>query len=505
VPEAPHPRPVREKCWPGNMSAQPPDTPRMPPGGVPGSAEVGGRPPEGTTAARPGAVPGGCGAEARTPGRQPSRRLLPLLAGAGILLLAIGVWWWRVNAGWVKTDNAQTAGDLYQISAQVSGIVASVPVHQDQYVKARTVLVTLDPTPFRVALAQARMQLAQAQAQAEAARAALAAQEQTTATNISAAQAALAATTPTVTQAEATLKQQAATNTQNIVTSQQQVALARAKLRSVEAQLAVARQTVARDKTLVREGAIAAQQLDLDTSAEQAAEAQVQDARSALASAEAALTANVAGTQGVIAARQQVIVNRQQVAHAAAMVGQAEAGEAVVQQDAKQLAAAKAQAGATAQAVRNARLNLGYTVIRAPADGWVVSWVTGPTVTVGQVVAPNLPLMWVTGRHVWVMANIKETQLGGVRVGDPVRITVDVLRGRVFQGHVASLGSASGSTTALLPPDNATGNFVKVVQLVPVRIEFDHDPPFRDGVQVPQIPVGVSAEVAIDTRRPPAR
>jgi membrane fusion protein (multidrug efflux system) len=437
------------------------------------------------------------------PKRARRRFILPVIAGAVVFVVAAGVAWWLLNAGWVKTDNAQTAGDLFPISARVSGTVLTVPVHQDQFVKAGTVLLTLDPAPYRVALDQAQMQLAQARAQVEAARAALAAQQQTTATNISAAQAALAAAQPTVTQAQATLKQQAETNAKDIATGQAQVDLARAKLRSVQAQLVVAQRTVGRDRELLRQGAIARQQLDLDTSAEQAVEAQVEDARSALAQAEAQLAAYIAASQGVVVAQQQVVVNREQVTRAVALVQQARAGEAVVEQLARQLAAAEAQAGATAQAVRNAELNLAYTVVRAPADGWVVNWTTGPTVEVGQVVQPNQPLLYITGTRVWVMANVKETELGRIRVGDPVRITVDALRGRTLHGHVASIGSTTGSTTALLPPDNATGNFVKVVQLVPVRIEFDHDPTFYDGDPDSQIPVGVSAEVAIDARHHP--
>jgi len=107
--------------------------------------------------------------------------------------------------------------------------------------------------------------------------------------------------------------------------------------------------------------------------------------------------------------------------------------------------------------------------------------------------------MWLTGQHVWIMTNVKETELGGIRIGDPVRITIDALRGRVFHGTVASIGSASGSATALLPADNATGNFVKVVQLVPVRIEFTDAPATSNGAADVRIPVGVSAEVAIQT------
>jgi membrane fusion protein (multidrug efflux system) len=435
--------------------------------------------------------------------RPRGRRLAWAGVGAAVLLIAGGLAWWWLNVGWVKTDNAQTAGDLVPVSSQVTGVVTAVPVHQDEYVRKGTVLVQVDPAPYRAALDRAKMQLAQAQAQVQADRAAYAAQQQITATSISAAQAQLAAARPTVSQAQANLTQQRETVAKEITTAEARIRLAAATLHAEEAQLAVAQRSLDRDRTLLVQGAVAPQQVDTETSAEQAAIAQVQDARAALAQAQAQLVSYEAQTQQVVVARQQVVVNREQVARAEAVVKQAQAGEATVEQLGEQLAAAEAQAGASAQAVRTAALNLGYTTIRAPADGWVVSWVTSPTVTVGQVVQPNQPLMWVTGRDVWIMANVKETQLGGVRVGDPVRITVDARRGRVFHGYVAGIGSASGSATALLPPDNATGNFVKVVQLVPVRIEFDHNPPFVGGARDARIPVGVSAEVAIQTTKHP--
>jgi membrane fusion protein, multidrug efflux system len=469
------------------MSDRPPQQEDGPAAGPPGDRP---RPSE-PAAARPDAGP-----DAPRHGRP---AILLIAAGVAVLMLVAGFVWWRLNAGWVKTDNAQTAGDLMPISSQVSGIVTSIAVHQDEYVKQGAVLVQLDPTPYVVALAQAQAQYQQAEAQVAAAQAALTAQEQLTSTNISAAQAQLAATRPTVPQAQATLSQQQDTVSKDILAAETQVQTAAAALRSQEAQLTVAQRTLARDRELLAQGAVAQQQVDLDTAAEQAAVAQVQNARSALAQTQAQLSTYLAQRQQVVVARQQVVVNQQQVAHAVAMVQQAQAGEATVQQLSKQLEAAEAQAGAAAEAVRTARLNLDDTTIRAPADGWVVSWVTSPTVTLGQVVSPNQPLLWITGQHVWIMTNIKETQLGGIRIGDPVRITIDALRGRVFHGVVASIGSASGSATALLPADNATGNFVKVVQLVPVRIEFTGAAAAGNDGPDPRIPVGVSAEVAIWT------
>jgi membrane fusion protein (multidrug efflux system) len=176
-----------------------------------------------------------------------------------------------------------------------------------------------------------------------------------------------------------------------------------------------------------------------------------------------------------------------------AQVQQAATGAALVRQRAQELAVAEAQVASAADAVESARVNLDRTLIRAPADGWV----TNRTVQIGQVVQPNQPLLSIAlAQRVWVVANIKETQVGAIRAGDPVRISIDAFPGRAFRGHVESIGAVTGSTTALLPPDNATGNFVKVVQLVPVRIAIDS----AQSREV-RIPLGLSAEVAIDTRR----
>src|SRR5438309_727804 len=302
-----------------------------------------------------------------------------VLASVVLLLIGAGMAYWRLNAGLVKTDNAQTGGDLAPVSAQISGTVIKIDVADNQYVKSGTVLVEIDPTDYRLALDQAKANLAAAEAQVRVAQATLADQENQYRTGVNAARGALAATTPRLPQAQA--------------------------------------------------------------------QAQFQ---------------------------------------------QAQAGDTLVRERAQQLAAAEAQAAATAQAVKTAQVNLDRTLIRAPADGWV----TNRTAQIGQTVQPNQPLLSVAiAEHRWIVANIKETQLANVQVGDPARITVDVFRGRVFHGHVLSITAASGSATALLPPDNATGNFVKVVQLVAVRISLD-----PDADPDVHVPVGVSAEVTIDTR-----
>lgn len=421
------------------------------------------------------------------------RRLALPLAGAVVLVLLIaGVAYWRANAGLVKTDNAQTAGDLAPISARISGTVVKVDITDNQYVTAGTVLVELDSADYQLALGHAKMQLAAASAQVKAAEAALAAQEQQFSANVSAARAALQAARPRLPQAEAQVAMDEQTTAAQIAQARAKVTTARADMQAAQTALETAQRTLDRDRQLFSQGAIAAQQIDSDTSAYESASAQAQAARDALTQADAMVAAALAGRQQVTISRNAVEVNKGEISQAEAQLNQAQAGATLVRQRAQELAAARALEGDAAGAVKTAQLNLSRTIIAAPADGWV----TNRTVAIGQVVQPNQPLLSLRlARRVWVVANIKETLVGRIRVGDPVRITVDEFRGRVFRGHVESIGAATGSTTALLPPDNATGNFVKVVQLVPVYIALDEasDPG-------PQLQVGLSAEVAIDTR-----
>ena len=423
-----------------------------------------------------------------------TRRIFLIVASAvAAVLIGIVVWYWRMNTGLVKTDNAQTAGDLSPISAQISGTVVRVDVVENTSVKTGAVLVALDPTDYELTLARAKSTLAAARAQVEAARAALSAQTAQFHASMNTAQSALQAAQPLLPQAQAQLRMSQQTSPAQIAQAREQVTTAQANVEAAKADLDTATKTMDRDRTLLTQGAIAAQQVDTDTAAFEAARARYQSAQDALRQASNALVAAEASQEQVAMARQNVEVQRGQISQARAQLQQAAAGETLVEQRARELAAAAAQAANAAAAVQAAQVNLDRTLVRAPADGRV----TNTTVEVGQVVQPNQPFMSLTLSHrPWVVANIKETQLGAVRVGNPVRIRIDVLRGRVLRGHVESIGSATGSTVALLPPDNATGNFIKVVQLVPVRILLD-----PESAPDPQLQVGLSCEVVIDTRQ----
>ncbi|HYM70871.1 MAG TPA: HlyD family secretion protein [bacterium] len=431
---------------------------------------------------------------AADPGPSRARALaLPVAAGVVLLLLVAAVVYWRTNIGLVKTDNAQTSGDVAPVSSQITGTVVKIDVSDNQYVKTGTVLVELDPMDYRLALNQARANRAADEAQVNAAQAALAAQEQQFTTGVSAARGALAATVPSLPQSMAQLQMVDQTTAAQIEQAQAGVTTAQANVQSSKANYDTANKTLNRDRQLLTQGAIAQQQVDSDTAAYETALAQMRAAEDSLRQARASLASAHANRQQVTVTQNTIAINRGQITQAQANVQQAQAGDALVRQRAEQLAVARAQAAQASEQVRTAQVNLDRTLIRAPVDGWV----TNRTVQIGSVVQTNQPLMAVAvDHHLWVIANVKETQLGNVRPGNPVRVTVDTYRGKVFHGHVISINAATGSTTALLPPDNATGNFVKVVQLVPVWIALDPGE-FPAGRQ---LPIGLSAEVTIDTR-----
>jgi membrane fusion protein (multidrug efflux system) len=338
----------------------------------------------------------------------------------------------------------------------------------------------------------ARAQLAAAHAQVQAARAALTAQQQEFTTGLSVARAAVQVSQPRLSQAETQVLMDEVSTTAKIDQARARVATSEAAARAAKANLELVGRTLARNRDLLAQGAVAAQVIDSDTALFEDARARVQTAHEALNLAQAELVAAESARQQVAIQRQTVAVNKAEIRRAEALLQQAAGREALVRQRIQELAVAEARAADAASTVRIAEVNLDRTVIRAPSDGWV----TNLTAQVGQVLQPNQPVMAVALAHqVWVVANVKETLIGTVRIGAPVRIAVDAYPGRTFRGRVQSIGAVTGASTALLPPDNATGNFVKIVQLVPVRIEIDPD------TDAPPLRFGLSAVVTIDTRQ----
>lgn len=365
-----------------------------------------------------------------------------------------------------STDDAQIDGHVIAISPRISGRIVSVLVDDNQPVKAGESLVQLDPADYQVAVEQAQAQLVTAQATA------LESQTNLPLTNINTRSSVSVGTTQ-VNQAKAAVE-----------SAQQAVNGAQAKVNAAKAQLAQsqansvrAQKDLARYKDLVNKDEISRQDYDSALAAADANAAEVESAKAQVVAAQHALDQAVA----------QVNQAKAQLAMANVQYRQSR------QLEPKQIAVSEArykQAQAQAQqaqaALDQAKLNLSYTVIKAPADG-IVSRKTaepGMQVAAGQQLMSLIPL-----DNVWVTANFKETQLRHMRVGQKVDIEVDTFgSSRVYHGHIDSIAGASGAKFSLLPPENATGNFVKVVQRIPVKIVLDpgenRDHQLRPGMSV---------------------
>ena len=371
------------------------------------------------------------------------------LGVAIVILLVAGFFVYRYTTSYESTDDAQVDGHVNSISARISGHVVKLNVDDNQYVQAGTVLLEIDPADYQVAYDRAKADFDDAQA------AAVAAGVNVPITSVS--------TTSQVSATHADVN----SATAGIQVAKQQFEAAKAQQAQAEANNVKAQNDLGRYKQLVDKQEISQQQYDQAVASAKASQATVEAAR---ASADAA---------------------QQAVTQAQGKLVQAQANFANANTAPKQMQAMRAKAAsALAQAQRKkadldqAQLNLQYTKIVAPVNGIV----SNRTVEVGQNVAPGQELMKVINLDdVWITANYKETQLRDMKVGQAVSIDVDA-NGRTYHGKVDSIAGASGARFSLLPPENATGNYVKVVQRIPVKIVLDsgsnNDHQLRPGMSV---------------------
>jgi len=382
------------------------------------------------------------GATGVGPGRHPSRRRKVLrrifrgLAGLAILGAA-GFLLYRHFATYESTDDAQIDGYIYPVSSRVAGYVNRVLVDDNQYVAAGTVLVQLDPTDYRVAVANAEAALANDQASA----ASVATNVPITSVN----------TSSQVSTAEAGVRDAAAA----LVGAQRQYEAARATLRQAEANDRKAQDDVDRYRPLAEQDEIPQQQYIQALDSQRATAAAVESARSAAAAVEQSITQSQARLTQAQAQLRAAETRPQQIS---------------VQQS--KARAAREETERAAAVLRQARLNLTYTTIVAPVSGLVGQRSAQP----GQTVAPGQQMMTIVpldSQNIWVTANFKETQLKHMHPGQSAEISVDTY-GRTYRGHVLNVGGATGARYSLLPPENATGNYVKVVQRIPVKIVFEN-------------------------------
>jgi membrane fusion protein (multidrug efflux system) len=343
-----------------------------------------------------------------------------LLVGAAAAVAAALLAWWHFS-GIEETDDAQIEAHVSPVAPRVGGTVAEVLVKDNQRVAKGDLLVRIDPRDYEVALARAEADLAETEASARAARV-------------------------TVPLTSTTASAQVTGAGSDVAGAEARLLAARAMLREAEAR---ERQTAAdleRLRPLLAKDEIPRQQFDAAQTAADAAHATREAAAAAVASAEKA------------------------VAAAGARLAQARTGREQVGVVEARAASAEAKVRMSRAAVEQAKLNLSYTEVRAPVGGVV----SRRTAEVGQIVQAGQPLLAVVDLDdVWVVANFKENQLRRIRPGQPVDVAVDAYGGRRYRGRVDSIAAATGARFSLLPPENATGNYVKVVQRVPVKIVLE--------------------------------
>ncbi len=388
--------------------------------------------------------------------------LVILFLAGGVFFLVYGNWnRWESNRPEQRTDDAYVRADVTALSTKATGLLARMDVSDYQHVDAGQEIAALRDDDYKAAvdsaeaalnatlaeLPELRRQGEIADSKTLQARAAVAAAED----QIAAAQAGVAAAASAIRSAEAALK-------------------------GVRAQFDDATQESERQEGLLSEKAATLQKVELQRAQTASARAQFesrqQDVKAAQAQADARAADLKRAQSGLESAR--------------ADVSAATGSRQLV--DAKEVEL-RAEIEARRAALESARIALGYTVVKAPTAGYIVS----RNVLPGQMVTPGTTVVSMVENTPWIQANFKETQLTRMRPGDEAEVRVDTFPGRVWKGHVLLIAPVTGAQTALLPPDNATGNFTKIVQRIPVKITLD---PGRD---LESLRPGMSATVAVKT------
>ena len=433
----------------------------------------------------------------------PNRRLL-VLAAAGLVVvgLIVGIYYYLYAISHESTDDAFIDGHIIAISPRVSGHVAKVYVTDNQRVAAGDLLVELDPRDFKARLDAAQAALNAAEAARRSRDIDVRLTTITSTAGLDEAEQAVAAAKAMVQNARALAA--AAKGQQG--EAQAQVAFAKAALDqaqaetlAVEAKYKQAALDLKRYQEMARTNTISPQQLDHAVTDERMAAADLNAAKSKVATqqsllkrAEAALKA---AEDNVHQAQAQVSARQAQLEQANARLTSAQSAPVQVAQSSSRAEGSKADAEKARAEVEQAALNLSYTRIYAPAAGHV----TKKNVEPGVFVQVGQSLMAIVPPKVWVTANFKETQLTHMRPGQPAQISVDTYPNQTFHGRVESIQRGTGARFSLLPPENATGNFVKVVQRIPVKIVFDRPEELAKYLLVPGMSVvpevNVKAEV----------
>jgi len=394
-----------------------------------------------------------------------------VIFGALAVLAAVGIYLWVSSMNRVSTDDAQVDGHIIPVSSKIYGKISEVLVNDNQQVKKGDVLARIDPSDYQVKVDQAQAAIAVASSQAQGADVGVPLVRETTSSDTSIAEAQQASAQADYEKSKTEYDRAAGAD----------ISWARANVEAAKATAERAQEDLKRMKALVDKEEISRLEYDGYAAQARVADSQLMAAQERLAGA----------NQDAATKKAAMLAAEARVTQARAAIAQARANEKQVNvrvADAASAAANVQQAKANLEA---AQLNVSYTTIVAPMDGVV----TKKSVEVGQIVQQGQGLlMLVPLNDVWVTANFKETQLAEVRPGQKAEVKAD-LSGKTYSGHVDSIAAATGTRMSLLPPENATGNYVKVVQRIPVKIVID---PIAGGNQL--LRPGMNVEATVFTK-----
>jgi membrane fusion protein (multidrug efflux system) len=434
-----------------------------------------------------------------TVGQRRKRKFIIIGAVVLVVLIIGGVSYWLYSRQFESTDDAFIDADITQVSPKVAAYVQKVYVEGNQYVHKGDLLVELNPQDYQLRLEQAKAQLENAKAGYQSSLANVSLTKATTNAAQQQARSNIQTATSNVdqTRAAANARQaQVAQARRAVTTARANLNQTRAQVPRAESDVRLAQVEYDRRSALFARGDISRQSLDQALNALQTAQANLNAANRAVDAAQSRVDeaqANAAAAEDTYRqALAQINVSQSQVGESQGRLADANAAPERIAVSQTSTETAQAQIAAAEAAVSQAQQELEYTKIYAPEDGFV----TRKTVEEGQLVQVGTPLMAISqSDDIWVVANFKETQLENMQVGQKVTIVVDAYPNKEFHGHVESFQAGTGSRFSLLPAENATGNFVKVVQRIPIKIVFDDRPE-----DVKLLAPGMSAEPTVKVR-----
>ncbi len=437
-------------------------------------------------------APSSPGQGPRAPAREARRpsRVLRMVVSSTLLVVTVGglIGWWIWSRLHVRTNNAYVVGNITPVSSQISGMVVALYTDDNMIVKAGDALAQIDPVPWQLAVDQALADLAQLRAQERASEIGVRLIRQERKAFLEGAQARLAEADRNAGASAVEVQSRRRLHEKE----QELLAASRAQLPGLVARQENARDYFARFSRLAASGDIPGQDRDNREADYREAASKVESLRSEIASNERqVLSSELQLEESTIRLEQ----SRRAREGAVAAVGQAEAEQLQPDIRIANLDAVRSQVLQAEAKLRTARINLSYCLIRAPQGGIV----SRRTIQLGETLAVKQPFLSIVPldfADVWVVANLREDQMDRVRDGNPATITLDAIPERSFHGWVESVSGGTGSVFSLFPPDNATGNFVRVVQRLPVRIRFAEPENYQNRIRP-----GMSAVVRIDDSR----